>query len=147
VRIHRQELRCDAGGVGEYRGGPGVDYEADVLIGGEHLLRSEGSRKPTGAGTNGGSWGAKGSIRVTSSIDGTELPCPQYGVERVPPFRVSIEASAGGGWGDPLKRDPSLVLRDVRDGIVSVQSALSDYGVVIGADGKSIASLAGSRTR
>jgi N-methylhydantoinase B len=147
VRIHRQELRCDAGGVGEYRGGPGVDYEADVLIGGEHLLRSEGSRKPTGAGTNGGSWGAKGSIRVTSSIDGTELPCPQYGVERVPPFRVSIEASAGGGWGDPLKRDPSLVLRDVRDGIVSVQSALSDYGVVIGADGKSIASLAASRTR
>lgn len=145
VRIHRQEFRSDAAGLGEYRGGPGVDYEADVLIGGEHLLRSEGSRKPTGSGTNGGGWGSKGSMRAVSA-DGVELPCPQYGVEKVPPFHVSIEASAGGGWGDPLKRDPDLVLRDVRDGIVSVRSALADYGVKIGADGRSIEGLAASRT-
>lgn len=139
VRIHRQEFRCDAAGIGEFRGGPGVDYVAEVLIGGEHLLRSEGSRKPTGAGANGGSWGAKGSIRVESLLDGSQLPCPQYGVEHVPPFRVAIEASAGGGWGDPLKRDPELVLRDVRDGIVSTAAARAHYGVKISVDGKSVA--------
>jgi len=44
----------------------------------------------------------------------------------------------GGGFGDPLTRLPAAVLRDVRDGLVSPESALRDYGTVIAADGKSI---------
>ncbi len=40
----------------------------------------------------------------------------------------------GGGWGDPLQRDPAAVLRDVRDGYVSVAGAQSDYGVVVTGD-------------
>ena len=36
-----------------------------------------------------------------------------------------------GGWGDPLERDPARVLRDVRNELVSVESARDDYGVVI----------------
>jgi N-methylhydantoinase B len=39
--------------------------------------------------------------------------------------------AGGGGWGDPLWRDPSAVLRDVRDGYVSVGGAERDYGVVV----------------
>ena len=41
---------------------------------------------------------------------------------------------AGGGWGDPLEREPELVARDVRNGKVSQQSARDEYGVVL-ADG------------
>ncbi len=37
----------------------------------------------------------------------------------------------GGGWGDPLERDPALVARDVRQGLVSPESARRDYGVVV----------------
>jgi len=37
----------------------------------------------------------------------------------------------GGGWGDPLLRDPQAVLDDVWDEYVSVGAALRDYGVVI----------------
>jgi N-methylhydantoinase B len=37
----------------------------------------------------------------------------------------------GGGWGDPLDRDPSRVLNDVIGGYVSIESAERDYGVVI----------------
>jgi N-methylhydantoinase B len=48
------------------------------------------------------------------------------------------ETPGGGGWGDPFTRDPKLVLRDVRDEVVSVAAAARDYGVVIGADGRSI---------
>ena len=40
----------------------------------------------------------------------------------------------GGGWGDPLERDPAAVLRDLRNGIVSTEAAGDDYGVVIDAE-------------
>ncbi|MCK1516095.1 hydantoinase B/oxoprolinase family protein [Bradyrhizobium sp. 190] len=142
LRIHRCQMRLDAGGAGQYRGGTGVDYVAEVLVGGEHLLRSEGSRKPTGGGVNGGLWGAKGSLRAFDLTTGEEFNCPQYGVQQVKPFRLVIESSAGGGWGHPHKRDPDAVLRDVRDELVSVQAALNIYGVGISEDRRSVVSTA-----
>jgi N-methylhydantoinase B len=42
--------------------------------------------------------------------------------------------SGGGGWGNPLEREPAAVLRDVRDGYVSTAAALRDYAVAIGGD-------------
>ncbi len=39
--------------------------------------------------------------------------------------------NGGGGWGDPLEREPERVLRDVRDGYVSIEGARRDYGVVV----------------
>ena len=44
---------------------------------------------------------------------------------------IVYEAGGGGGFGDPLTRDPDLVVADVRDGYVSAHSAERDYGVVI----------------
>jgi N-methylhydantoinase B len=44
---------------------------------------------------------------------------------------VTLDAAGGGGYGDPRARDPYLVLRDVREGLVSPQQALEAYGVVI----------------
>jgi N-methylhydantoinase B len=44
---------------------------------------------------------------------------------------IRIRTTGGGGWGDPLERDPSLVARDVRWGKVSREAAAADYGVVI----------------
>ena len=41
------------------------------------------------------------------------------------------ETPGGGGWGNPFTRDPQLVLRDVRDDIVTRESAEREYGVVI----------------
>ncbi|EGE60622.1 UNVERIFIED_ORG: N-methylhydantoinase B [Rhizobium esperanzae] len=141
IRVHRYEMRCDTGGAGQYRGGTGVDYVVDVLAGGEHLLRGEGARKKTAAGVNGGHWGEKGSIKAFDLSTGEELYCPPYGVEEVKPLHLVIEATAGGGWGHPHKRDPASVLRDVRDGVVSRQAALDIYGVAISADGKNIQSI------
>ncbi len=42
--------------------------------------------------------------------------------------------NGGGGWGDPLERDPEAVLRDVRDEYVSIPGARRDYGVVVSGD-------------
>ena len=43
-------------------------------------------------------------------------------------------APGGGGYGDPLKRDPAAVLRDVRDGLVSPEAARREYGVALAKD-------------
>src|SRR5207253_4549232 len=43
----------------------------------------------------------------------------------------SRPTAGGGGFGDPLERDPALVLEDVADDYVSVERAAKDYGVVI----------------
>jgi N-methylhydantoinase B len=42
---------------------------------------------------------------------------------------------AGGGYGNPLERDPQKVAADVLDGVISVETALADYGVVVSATG------------
>jgi N-methylhydantoinase B len=42
---------------------------------------------------------------------------------------------AGGGYGDPLARDPSRVRDDIIDGLISAEMAKDDYGIVLAADG------------
>ena len=133
-RIHLQEFRCDSAGAGRYRGGPSVAYEAEILVPSQHAMRNEGLRRPSGFGTGGGHYGAQGMMEV--SIEGEpRRPAPQYAVERGGPMRIWTHGCAGGGWGDPLERDPESVARDVLDGIVSVEQASAVYGVVITGDG------------
>ena len=47
---------------------------------------------------------------------------------------LHIRTPGGGGYGDPYARRPELVLRDVRNGLVGVESAEEDYGVIIDAE-------------
>ncbi len=136
-RIHKHELRRDSAGPGEYRGGSSVNYEAQILLPSTHAVRAEGLKRTSGYGVLGGGAGAKGSI-VMQEEGGLPQRPPQYIIQRVGPMRVWIEGTAGGGWGDPKKRDPMRVLRDVRDEIVSVQSARDLYGVVIDHTGRNI---------
>jgi N-methylhydantoinase B len=42
---------------------------------------------------------------------------------------------AGGGYGNPLERDPAKVADDVLDEVISIETALKDYGVVVSAKG------------
>ena len=44
---------------------------------------------------------------------------------------VRVVTTGGGGWGDPLEREPELVQRDVIEGKVSPEAARHDYGVVL----------------
>jgi len=45
--------------------------------------------------------------------------------------------NGGGGWGDPMTRDPERVKNDVRDGYVTIEGAVRDYGVVVIGDPES----------
>ena len=44
--------------------------------------------------------------------------------------RAIVRTAGGGGWGNPLERDPEKVRMDVMEGFVSVEAARSEYGVV-----------------
>ncbi|HTX07881.1 MAG TPA: hydantoinase B/oxoprolinase family protein [Solirubrobacteraceae bacterium] len=67
--------------------------------------------------------------------DGTYFYCGRRSVWTVPAGSVfRYQTAAGGGWGDPLDRDPQRVLRDVRDEYVSQAAAREIYGVVVAGD-------------
>jgi N-methylhydantoinase B len=44
---------------------------------------------------------------------------------------VIVRTGGGGGWGDPLERDPAAVRADVLEEFISAKSAHEDYGVVL----------------
>jgi N-methylhydantoinase B len=48
---------------------------------------------------------------------------------------VRVVTTGGGGWGDPLEREPALVLADIVEGRVSLDRARDDYGVVLAGAG------------
>lgn len=132
VHFLHQEFRTDTAGPGKYRGGTGLDYAVKVDSPTTLSLRGEGVRTPSSFGAAGGRGGSKAMLTLKFE-DGTEMEPPQYGVINVKPMSLRLCAAAGGGWGDPLDRDPALVLRDVRDGIVSEEAARIEYGVAIDA--------------
>jgi N-methylhydantoinase B len=78
-------------------------------------------------GIQGGSPGAAGAVRTTG---GKELH-PKRQQRLRAEERVILSLPGGGGYGDPLEREPDLVARDVEDGLVSVGRANDVYGVVL----------------
>jgi N-methylhydantoinase A/oxoprolinase/acetone carboxylase beta subunit/N-methylhydantoinase B/oxoprolinase/acetone carboxylase alpha subunit len=133
VRYRRWELRADAAGPGLKRGGTGVRYECDVLVPCTWSFRAEGLDTPSGFGIEGGGDGAVGLQTIRPSGGEPFVP-PKYGVRRLPPATIVADTPGGGGWGDPFARAPGLVLRDVRDGVLTRAAAERDYGVVLAAD-------------
>jgi N-methylhydantoinase B len=135
ARYLRQEFRTDGGGPGTYRGGTGVHYAVQMERPGEYAFRGEGVGAPTGWGVVGGNDGGDGSMRLHLDT-GEVIDCPKYGVRRYGTGRLEAFSPGGGGWGSPRARDPDLVARDVKDGVVSPAVARDVYGVVLDARGQ-----------
>ena len=128
VRFLRQEMRCDGGGTGKNRGGTGVHYESEVQVQADHSFRAEGLHSPSSFGINEGQWGKPGEMTLYPENE-EPFHLPKYGVRNFSPLRLEALSPGGGGWGNPLERDPEAVLEDVRNGIVSRQAAIEIYGV------------------
>ena len=58
---------------------------------------------------------------------------------------IRIETTGGGGWGDPLTRDPDAVALDVAQGKVSPEAAERDYAVVLRPGGEVDAAATAAR--
>ena len=125
------EFATDSGGAGKWRGGLGVRYS--IRFNDEEpflAIFGDGIRNPP-FGLYGGQPGTTNYLVINEGTDEEEV-LPAKGMRQLKRGdRYSIRSSGGGGWGDPLERDPSLVLADVRDGYVSRQAAEKVYGVAI----------------
>jgi N-methylhydantoinase B len=76
---------------------------------------------------------------LISAVDGKVRPLRTFTIVPILPGEAcETRNSGGGGWGDPLARDPARVLDDVRNGIVSAGRARKVYGVVLDASGTSV---------
>jgi N-methylhydantoinase B len=139
VRVERYGIREGSSGDGMFRGGCGMRRDIRILAEDASLsvLADHAIIPPFGVA--GGKSGAPNQFVVLR--DGAVIePSPIAG--KVGGFKlrkgdvVRIESSGGGGYGDPLDRDPARVAHDVHLGYLSVEAALSRYSVVVGAGGQ-----------
>jgi N-methylhydantoinase B len=128
--IERYETVPDSGGAGLHRGGNGIDMVYRFLESG--LIAIHDDRWFTMPwGVNGGEPGAR-ARKILIKADGTRRVVGNKAED------LEVEAGdvlhfitwGGGGWGDPLARDPALVAKEVVQGLVTAEGARA-YGVVI----------------
>ena len=125
---HRRELRTDSGGPGRFRGGLGQRTEMSCRTDQPWTLSAMIDRISYPAeGLLGGRPGLAGEL----AVDGGREARPKRLLVLDPANRVHLDPPGGGGYGDPLTRDPEAVLRDVIEGYVSLGAAERDYGAVI----------------
>jgi N-methylhydantoinase B/oxoprolinase/acetone carboxylase alpha subunit len=138
VRFHRYEMLPDSGGPGKWRGGLGVTRHLEMVLPASLTANADRHVIP-GPGIFDGRDGAPNRFAVLR--DGQEKTFKElFGTFSLSKFS-NVQASAGdvlavtqgggGGYGDPLDRDPALVAHDVRNGYVSAERARQEYGVVL----------------
>ena len=132
VVFWRKELRPDSGGAGRSRGGFGQIMEIGTKGDLEFACNAVFDRVANAPrGRDGGLAGAAGEVRLKS---GATLRPKGYQV--IPDGdRLVLHLPGGGGMGPAASRDPALVARDVRDGLVSPDAARTLYRVAVAADG------------
>ena len=134
--VERLGLAQDSGGAGTHRGGLGYDKHIRMLRDAYYMSIADRSILSCW-GVNGGSAGAP--FRVTIDPGGPNERvmdglCDDVDVAEGEIIRICT--TGGGGWGDPLEREPDRVALDVLQGKVSRAAAHDDYGVVLrGSDG------------
>jgi len=141
-------LIADSGGPGRRRGGLAVRRDLEVLAP-QVTVSAFFDRVERGAwGLFGGRPGRCAALLIRRAGEdrfrdfceafGTTSPSKLSGVSLRAGDVVRIESAGGGGFGDPHAREPELVLRDVRNGLVSVHESEQSYAVAVTADGSAV---------
>ncbi len=133
VRVERTALRPDSGGPGRFRGGLGLTREVRVMAPRTSLsVLAEKTVLPP-FGVCGGAAGATNRFWVRRggrAVQPSPIPGKVGAFPLVRDDIVVMDSSGGGGYGDPLERDPARVAADVAEGYVTRAAAESAYGVV-----------------
>ena len=136
VLFHEYSLRESSGGAGEKRGGFGVNYTVELLRGEAQasFVMDHGRVGPQGA--LGGQDGLPNAVTVYRN---GEKYVPEHlskdqDIPIAPGDIVAVGTPGGGGFGDPRKRPPELVLQDVRRGYYTMEDARDMFGVVLSSD-------------
>jgi N-methylhydantoinase B len=135
LRIVQYETIVDSGGAGLHRGGNGLSMGYQFLEPGEISIHDD--RWLTHPwGVNGGGPGKRSTkLMVRNTGESEWMPSKCDRVKVSPGDTLYFNTWGGGGWGDPLERDPATVALDVRRRLVSPEGA-KRYGVVITTDNK-----------
>ena len=134
VLVLERALWPDSGGAGKYRGGLGVQTRIRSLVEGRWNAGPPGYRSDYAPwGLRGGASGVVGHTLMRNPGEETYAKPPNPRPFAPAGTEVMFRTSGGGGWGDPLERDPERVLRDVREGYISAERAREAYGVVLDA--------------
>ncbi len=119
-------------GAGKFRGGAGVVKSQRYLTPG--FMTHEADRHEDAPwGVFGGKPGHGGKLEVRNVNTGKVRyePAKFSGLRTEEGDVITYYSPVGGGYGDPLERDPAKVLDDVLDGFITVDHARDDYGVVL----------------
>jgi N-methylhydantoinase B len=131
VMFTQWALRPDSGGPGQHRGGLGAIYEIEVLAEGGadvFLIGERGKFAPFGV--NGGGPAALNRF-VYETDEGEKIPPLVSKITDVKirqGRKVRLETPGGGGFGDPAKRKPEAIARDVAKGYYSEAEAREKFG-------------------
>jgi N-methylhydantoinase B len=133
LQITAYEFIQDAMGPGKFRGGAPFRREYKLLAQ-EAVLQVRSDRRDFRPfGLYGGGPGRPSMNYLNPDRNPAPLPSKlTMTMKKGDLFRH--EVAGGGGWGDPLERDPALVLTDVLNEFVSERAARDDYGVVLAGD-------------
>jgi N-methylhydantoinase B len=130
LAVTAYEFVADKAGAGKFRGG--VPFRRDYrFLEHEGILQVRSDRRDHRPfGLYGGSPGLPSENYLNPDQGGGLLPSKlTMTIQRGDVFRHVL--AGGGGWGDPLERDPQAVLRDVRNELLSAARAKADYGVIV----------------
>jgi N-methylhydantoinase B len=131
---------------GRFRGGTGIHFEFQVFSPAS-IVTARGMERLTlrAWGRDGGTPGTPGRATVNPGTPG-EREIGRIDILKLGPGDVlRVVTPTGAGYGDPLERDSTLVLRDVRNGFLSSERARDDYGVVLRGEGVDEAATAALR--
>jgi N-methylhydantoinase B len=126
--VRRYEFRPDSGGAGKQRGGLGSVLEMQ-LEGDEAATintSGDGVEVPP-PGLFGGQLGQPHDFRLISSEGESEVPSKTTGIVFRPADVLRNHSAGGGGYGDPRERDPALIGRDLRNGLVTPAAVRDMY--------------------
>ncbi|NKL53430.1 hydantoinase B/oxoprolinase family protein [Rhizobium leguminosarum bv. viciae] len=139
----QRELVVDSGGAGGNRGGLGLALSYEVRADNPQLNHTSQKSKIPPQGALGGRPGKSGSWFINKGApEERELSYAIGDLEYLKKGDIVTQITpGGGGYGDPLERDVGKVVEDVREGFVSVEKALTDYGVEIDPRSLSIVSV------
>jgi len=130
LRVLRYEMRENDCGLGRWRGGTGSIRDVMFLESGHASVEGDGHRHAPW-GIFGGRVGTCGDLILNPQTDRRRLPSMISNLSLKPGDILRTISPCGGGYGPPEQRDPAAVLADVLDGLVSRESAATDYKVVI----------------
>ncbi len=137
VLFEEYSLHEGSGGAGEARGGFGVNYAIRIRRGEARasMVMDHGRTGPLGA-----LGGAKGGVNKVAIEQNGRLYHPPHlskdqDIELAPGDVIRVSTPGGGGFGDPFKRAPAKVARDVARGYYSRRQVESLFGVALDAAG------------